>query len=143
MDLFVYRGNLLIGSPERIGRQHFYRGISVRRDPAVGGGSIIVDGLGSYLQVHNNSFHWSDGTVDVGVKCINGGTARIHDNADTSITNTPGHLKVGSGAAISLGTAVGQFSEVAGFNKNFARWLETNAGGKPTGDLSRIYEVLL
>ena len=76
-------------------------------------------------------------TSHTGIWCVDGGRARIVTSL-TNITGTSNDLRVGKGAAISLGTSSGQFTDAATWNGNFTRRHELTSS-YPTDDTSRIW----
>lgn len=80
-------------------------------------------------------------SAGIGIWAKNGGQVRLNDNlgdtytvyAGTRVYTTTHHLKVESGADISLGTAAGAFRDASTWNGRFSRSLE-NTGGYPTAE---------
>ena len=104
-------------------------------------GEVVVQGRGSALvQSVNVGVLLIRNAGSNGLRVRSGGMAVINDaNGLVEIAATT-QLKVGIGAGIALGTGAGAFREVGQWAGNFSRHLEVNAGGKPTGDDSRICE---
>lgn len=94
------------------------------------GSSFVMRNLPDVpLQGNNNTGY--------GIKCWNGGRARVGAGAATTITGAAGALIVQGGAAIALGTGAGQFEDAASWNGNFTRMLE-GLPNAPTGTTSII-----
>jgi hypothetical protein len=74
---------------------------------------------------------------EFGITARLGALVQIAGGDLVTITGGGGDLKVGDAAAISYGTGVGDFEEVAGYAGNFTRRLEGTAAA-PTGDASVI-----
>ena len=100
------------------------------------GDGIRVNGVGSKL-VQKAGIPIIGAGSQFGIRCSNGGVAHVLGGTETEITGTSGDLSVGTGAAVSYGTAAGEFEEVAGWNGNFTRMLEGTPTA-PTGTTSRI-----
>jgi hypothetical protein len=94
---------------------------------------FVVPKDGSTLNGSGNG----TGVASPGVRARHGSIARVPKGTACTITGTLGDLRVEQGAAISYGSGVGQFEEVAGWDGNFTRVLEGTAT-HPTGDSSRI-----
>jgi len=102
---------------------------------------VRVDALSEFIVPKDGSFIGGTGNgtyQGVGVRSRHGSVARVpRITTNVTITGADGDLKVEQGAAISYGSGVGQFREVAGWDGNFTRVLEGTAT-HPTGDSSRI-----
>lgn len=128
--LFGFRGGpLMIGADYARGVFRVWKGLSWN-------GGIVVRGQGSAFIMPNDSHAVHIREANIGLHCRDGAMATV-DPSVLFLVNVVASLKVGIGATIALGTGVGQFSEVAGWNGNFTRHLEGTAT-HPTGDLSRI-----
>jgi len=128
--LFFWGG----GSCEIGGRFRVWRGFS-----CIGNVTVVENGI-FMMPPDGSSYstHVRDATI--AITCKRGGVAYI-DPPTLNLLNCSAALKVGIGATVALGSGVGQFSEVAGWNGNLDRRLEVNGGGKPTGDLSAIRDA--
>lgn len=135
IGLYVAQGGMRIGDVHDRGIWRIWKSLSVE-------GPLVVYGVGSALvqpvNINVLFIRYADG---VGLHCRNGGVAIIDDAnnlVEIAAINASSALKVGIGAAIALGDGAGAFREVGVWAGNFSRHLEVNAGGKPTGDSSRI-----
>lgn len=134
-------------------------------NPALGGGCIIQGGrfeprhgatfVGGLIVQGGARFVMQTPEYPVLVRNVHdsGNAAAIWVKSDSvailglrnvTMDDVDNHFRVGpyNSAPIALGTEgageVGTLREVAGWNGNFSRHLEVNAGGKPTGDYSAI-----
>lgn len=138
IGLYVTPGATPAGAGMRVGDARQSATYRIWRSLTVEG-ELTIRGKGSALyQPANLNLLFIRNPGGVGLRVLDGAEAQI-DAANGLVEITAvSQLKVGIGAAISLGTGAGQFNEVAGWNGNFSRHLETNGAGRPTGDFSRI-----
>lgn len=134
IGLYVTRGGMRVGAEHERGIFRIWKSLSVE-------GPVIVHGRGSSLvQSVNVGVLFIRNAGGVGLHARNGGVAIVNDANGLVEIAAASQLKVGIGAGIALGTGAGAFREVGQWAGNFSRHLEVNAGGKPTGDDSRICE---
>lgn len=141
---------LLIGNPDGVGQYLPHRNVGVYGQSLAARGAIHVVGGGSIFWADDGSSGFTpaavalfgSGNAGPFVWAVHGGQARIGTTAGatpfTVGTGTGNPLRVGKGAAIAYGTAVGAFEEAAGFNGNFHRMFAGTVTA-PTGDASRIF----
>lgn len=95
---------------------------------------ILVNGNNAFFGSFGSVALGGRGSAGLGLKCGQGGRARIAGGTLTTITGTGGDLAVATGAAVTYGVAAGNFQEVAGWNGNLIRLAltATTAVGDPS-----------
>lgn len=116
VDTSIVHQLVVVGGPLSIGQPGYasifgQRGISVYNSYAAG---IYCNA--AHFDMRTSQFLGGSGNTDVGVHARYGGRIMVPSGLGTQITGTAGDAKAGQSTAVSWGTGVGQFEEVAGLN---------------------------